>query len=124
MTDLPLWASIPVLFFVVLGPTLVLLGAWGLVTLPRFYDRLHSPALGASWGTGAVVMATIIASSAAEGRLVLAPLVIGVFIMITTPVTMMVLTRAALQRERAEGVPDVPPSRPAPDDGDKVRTDG
>lgn len=124
MTDLPLWASIPVLFFVVLGPTLVLLGAWGLVTLPRFYDRLHSPALGASWGTGAVVMATIIASSATEGRLVLAPLVIGVFIMITTPVTMMVLTRAALQRERAEGVPDVPPSRPAPDDGDKVRTDG
>lgn len=116
MTDLPLWASIPVLFFVILGPTLVLLGSWGLVTLPRFYDRLHAPALGASWGTGSVVVATIIASSAIEGRLVLAPLVVGVFIMITTPVTMMVLTRAALQRERAEGVADVPPPQPPPDE--------
>lgn len=122
MMDLPLWASIPVVFFVILGPTLVLLGCWGLVTLPRFYDRLHAPAVGSSWGTGSVVLATIIASSAIEGRLALAPLVVGVFIMITTPVTMMVLTRAALQRERAEGVADVPPPQPAPDE-EEVKAD-
>lgn len=113
MTALPLWAAIPVALLVLLGSTLALLGAWGLVTLPKFYERLHPPALISSWGTGSVVLATIIATSANEGRLALEPLAIGVFVIVTTPVTMMVLTRAALQRDRAEGA-DVPPAT-APD---------
>lgn len=121
MSALPLWAALPVAALVVLGATLAVIGTWGLVTLPRFYDRLHPPALVSSWGTGAVVLAVIIATSAAEGRFAPEAIVVGVFVIITTPVTMMVLTRAALQRDRAEGA-DVPPAaipdpEPAPDPG-------
>lgn len=117
MSALPFWAALPVAALVVLGATLALLGTWGLAVMPRFYERLHPPALVSSWGTGAVVLAVIIATSVSEGRLAVEAIVVGVFVIITTPVTMMVLTRAALQRDRAEGA-DVPPAatpEPEPD---------
>lgn len=109
MSALPLWAALPVAALVVFGTTLALLGAWGLVTLPRFYERLHPPTLASSWGTASIVLATILATSVREGRFAPEAIVVGVFIMVTAPVTMMVLTRAALQRDRAEGA-DVPPA--------------
>ncbi|MBW7921667.1 MAG: cation:proton antiporter [Rubellimicrobium sp.] len=112
MSALPLWAALPVALLVVLGATLAVLGTWGLAVLPRFYERLHPPALASSWGTGAIVLAVIIATSAGEGRLAIEAIVVGVFVIVTTPVTMMVLTRAALQRDRAEGA-DVPPAAKA-----------
>lgn len=115
MNTLPLWAEIAVALLVVLGATLALIGAWGLVTLPRFYDRLHAPAVVASWGNGAIILAVILASSLAEGRFSPAAIVVGVFIMVTSPVTMMVLTRATLQRDRAEGA-DVPSQAPVPEE--------
>jgi multicomponent K+:H+ antiporter subunit G len=46
--------------------------------------------------------------SGLDSRPVLHEILIGVFITITTPVTLMLLARAALYRERAEGSPDAP----------------
>jgi multicomponent K+:H+ antiporter subunit G len=40
-------------------------------------------------------------------------LVIGLCVMVTTPVTLMFLGRAALHRDRIEGDETVPPARPA-----------
>lgn len=50
-----------------------------------------------------------------QGRPVLHELVIGAFVMITTPVTLMMLGRAALHRDRAEGRGGVPAAVPHPD---------
>lgn len=116
---LPLWLAVPVAVLLVLGSTLTLLGAVGLVRLRSFYERLHAPTLGSSWGAAAVLLAAILAWSWIEGRPVLQPLVIGVFLLVTTPVTLMLLGRAALHRDRAHGSREVPPpaNRAGPDAG-------
>lgn len=102
LESLPLWAAIVAAVLVVLGAVLALIGSWGLLRLPTFYDRIHAPTLGTSWGTAATVLASMLVFSVAGGRVVLHELVIGVFIMLTTPVTLMLLGRATLYRDRAE----------------------
>lgn len=120
MTDfdtLSLWVAVPVGLLLVLGSTLTLLGTVGLVQLKSFYDRLHAPTLGTSWGTAGVLLASMLLFSALDGRAVLHELVIGIFLLISTPVTLMLLGRAALHRDRAENVPGIPPARARGDAG-------
>ncbi|MDR0807700.1 MAG: monovalent cation/H(+) antiporter subunit G [Gemmobacter sp.] len=113
--DIPLWIAVPVALFLLLGSTLSMLGAFGLMRLKSFYDRLHAPTLATSWGTAGIVLASILLTSWLQGRLVLHDLVIALFVMLTTPVTLMLLGRAALNRDRAEGAP-LPPAMPAGED--------
>lgn len=115
LQGLPPALALGVAVLVLFGAGLTLIGTIGLVRMGSFYERLHVPALGTSWGTAAVLVAVIAIFSAIEGRLVLQPLAIGFLIMVTTPATMLVIGRAALQRDRAEGR-DVP--APASDDQD------
>lgn len=97
---LPLWAAIPAAAFLVLGASLTLIGSFGLLRLPSFYERIHAPTLGTSWGTAGVVLASVIVFSVGQGRPVLHELLIGGFVTVTTPVTLMLLGRAALYRDR------------------------
>ena len=60
MQNLPLWVALPAALLVVVGSTLTLLGTLGLVTLKSFYDRLHAPTLGTSWGTAAILLASML----------------------------------------------------------------
>lgn len=108
--ELPLWAAIVVSAFLLLGSGLALIGMIGFTRLPTFYQRLHAPTLGTSWGTGGVVMASMIYFSVVGGRPVFHELLIGIFVTVTTPVTLMLLAQAALHRDRAEGDPTVPTS--------------
>ena len=96
---LPLWAALPAAFFLLLGAGLTLIGSIGLLRLPTFYERIHAPTLGSSWGTAGIVIASIIVFSVAQARPVLHELLIGLFVSITTPVTLMLLGRATLSRE-------------------------
>ncbi|SOC34787.1 multisubunit potassium/proton antiporter PhaG subunit [Rhizobium subbaraonis] len=115
---LPFWAEIVVSAFVLLGASLALIGTIGLARLPTFFERLHAPTLGTSWGTGAMVIASMIFFTVTSGRPVFHEILIGIFVTVTTPVTLMLLAQSALHRERAEGNPDVPASvsrTPAPD---------
>lgn len=114
LDTLPLWLALPVAALLVIGSTLTFLGALGLVQLKSFYDRIHAPTLGTSWGTAGILLASICAYSWGAGRPILHELVIGAFVMITTPVTLMLLGRAALHRDRIEGqsgMPVWPPAR-------------
>ena len=106
--DLPLWAAIAVAIFLILGALLTLIGSIGFLRLPTFYERLHAPTLGTSGGVGAILLASIIYFSVGTGGLVIHEILIGLFVSITTPVTFMLLARAALHRDRAERNPDVP----------------
>ena len=92
-----------------LGAVLTLAGAIGTLRFGSFYERVHAPTLGTSWGTGATVLASIVFFSALGSRPVVHELLIGVFITVTTPVTLMLLARAALYRDRTEGEAEVPP---------------
>ena len=88
---------------VVLGALFALGGSVGLLTLGSFYERVHPPTMGATLGTGLILAACVVQFSDMQQRLVLHHLLIGVFMLVTTPVTYMVLVRAALHRDAAEG---------------------
>lgn len=117
MTDLeavPVWLAVVVAGFVVLGATLTLIGALGLFRLESFYDRLHAPTLATSWGTGGIVIASILLASHVQNRLVLHELVVAAAVLVTVPVTLMLLGRAALHRDRSERSPQIPAALLAP----------
>lgn len=106
--DLPLWAAVPTALLVLVGAVLTLAGAIGTLRLGNFYERVHAPTLGTSWGTGAIALASAIFFSALGTRIAVQELLIAIFITVTTPVTLMLLARAALYRDRTEGSGDVP----------------
>lgn len=106
--DLPVWAAIVVSFFLLFGAVLTFIGAIGFLKLPTFYERLHAPTLGTSWGVGGIMTASMIYFSVTSMRPVLHEILIGIFVTVTTPVTFMLLARAALHRDRAEGNGAVP----------------
>ena len=108
LPSLPVWLMLPVALLLVLGSTLTLLGAFGLVHLKSFYDRIHAPTLGTSWGAAGVLLGSLLAWSWVQDRVFVHELVIGACIMVTTPVTLMFLGRAALHRDRRAGHPGVP----------------
>lgn len=101
--ELPLAIAALVSLLVVAGAALTLLGTIGLLRLGTFYERVHAPTLGTTLGTGLVLVASMVLFSTLESRPVLHEIVIGVFMTITTPVTFMLLVRAALQRDQATG---------------------
>jgi multicomponent K+:H+ antiporter subunit G len=101
--DVPLFAAVVASFFVVLGAALALIGSVGLLRLGSFYDRIHAPTLGTTLGTGFVLVASMVMFSALELRPVLHEVIIGIFMVLTTPVTFVLLVRAALHRDAAEG---------------------
>ncbi len=88
---------------VLAGALLALVGSAGLLTMRSFYERVHPPTMGATLGTGLILVACVIHVSANEGRLILHHILIGVFMTVTTPVTYMMLVRAALYRDAGEG---------------------
>jgi multicomponent K+:H+ antiporter subunit G len=107
--DLPDWAAWLVAVLAIVGAGFSLVGVLGLVRLRTFYERVHAPALGATLGMALIVTASILYGSLSEGRPVLRDLLIGVFLTVTTPVTLILLGRAAAYRDRSEGNADAPP---------------
>ncbi|MFG1479806.1 monovalent cation/H(+) antiporter subunit G [Xanthobacter sp. V4C-4] len=108
--ELPAWAALLVAAFVIAGAAITLLGSAGLWRLNSFYARVHAPTLGATLGTGCVLIASMLCFSVLGSRPVLHEILIAVFVTVTTPVTLMLLARAALYRDRTEQNPEVPRS--------------
>jgi multicomponent K+:H+ antiporter subunit G len=88
---------------VLLGALLVFTGSLGLLTLKTFYERIHPPTMGTTLGTGLMLIGSMLYFSALDARPVLHEALIGVFMTLSTPVTYMILLRAALHRDRVEG---------------------
>jgi multicomponent K+:H+ antiporter subunit G len=117
VSEVPIWAAVPIAALLVVGAGLTLVGAVGLWRLPSFYDRIHAPTLGTSWGTAGIILASMGYFSVTGGRPVLHELLLGLFVTVTTPVTLMLLGRAAVFRDRAEGNPAVPGREISPPEG-------
>ena len=84
------------------------IGAIGLAQLKTFYERVHAPTLGATLGMALVLAASIVWFTAVEGRFMPREILIGLFLTVTTPVTLILLARAALFRDRTEGADNTP----------------
>jgi multicomponent K+:H+ antiporter subunit G len=104
MSDLALspWVAVPAAVLLICGGLLTLIGALGLLRLKTFYARMHSPTLGATLGTGCVLIASMLASSAVMHRLVIHELLLAAFLTMTAPVTAILLMRAARSRSKPE----------------------
>jgi multicomponent K+:H+ antiporter subunit G len=103
------WAQIAVAALVLAGAALALLGSLGLVRLPTFFERAHAPAVIATGGCWCIVLGMVVFFSVRQGELALFPLLIALFVAITTPVATIFLMRANLFRARQMGK-DVPPN--------------
>jgi len=106
--DLPAWAALLTAFFVLFGAIVTAIGSFGLLKLNSFYERVHAPTLGTTLGIGALLIASVICFSVLQSRPVIHEILISVFVTLTTPVSLMLLARAALYRDRSEGRKDVP----------------
>lgn len=100
--DLPLWAALLVAFFVLFGASVSLIGTVGLLRLKTFYERMHAPTLGTTIGMASILVASMVCFSALQSRVVIHEILIALFVTLTTPVTLMLLARAALYRDRSE----------------------
>jgi multicomponent K+:H+ antiporter subunit G len=107
IADLPPWAGVLVSALILAGAACTLTGAIGLVRLKSFYERVHAPTLGATYGTGLVLLGSMLCFSVLKSRPVVHEILIAVFVTLTTPVTLILLVRAALYRDRVENN-DVP----------------
>ena len=106
---LPAWAALLTSFLVLLGAGFTLTGAIGLLRLKTFYERMHAPTLGATWGVAGILLGSIVFFSVLQSRPVLHEVLIAIFATVTTPVTLTLLARAALYRDRSAGSTEVPP---------------
>ena len=107
--DLPPWAALAVAALLVLGAGLALIGSIGLLRFRSFYQRVHAPTLGTTLGIGCILLASMLFFSIVQTRFVLHEILIAVLMVVTTPVTLMLLARAALYRDRRKGDGAVPP---------------
>lgn len=107
--DLPAWACVAVGLLALAGAALSFLGAVGLCSFKTFYERVHAPTLGATLGMALIVAASILFFTLVERRFMPRELLIGVFLTVTTPVTLILLGRAALFRDRTEFTRDETP---------------
>jgi len=86
---------------VLAGALLAFLGSLGLLRMKTFFERVHPPTMGTTLGTALVLAGSMLYFTALE-RLVLHEILIGVFMTLTTPVTYILLGRAALRREHKD----------------------
>jgi multicomponent K+:H+ antiporter subunit G len=82
---------------VLAGAVLAFIGSLGLVRLKSFFERVHPPTMGTTLGTVLILAGSMLYFGGA-----LHEILIAVFMTVSTPVTYLILGRAALQRERRE----------------------
>jgi multicomponent K+:H+ antiporter subunit G len=112
--DLPGWAALIVAVLVLAGAAFALIGSIGLIRLKSFYERVHAPTLGTTFGTAFIILGSMLCFSILQTRPLVHELLIALFTTLTTPVTFMLLARAAIYRDRTAGEPGVPPRDSAP----------
>jgi len=84
---------------VLLGATVALVGALGLLRLSSFYERVHASTMGTTLGMAGVLGASMLLFSALGGRPALRELVIIAFMTVSTPIGFVLLVRAARHRD-------------------------
>lgn len=105
---LPPWAAIVIALLMLAGALFAFIGSLGLLRLGDFYQRVHAPTLGTTLGTFCMLAASITCFSVLHGRPIFNEILIGVFLTLTTPITLMLLVRTALHRDREAGSAQVP----------------
>lgn len=80
---------------VVLGVFIMTIGVFGVIRMPDTYTRLHAASKAVFLGVISLLLASIVTG---DPQIVLRALLIGVFLLITTPVSAHVIGKAAFER--------------------------
>ncbi len=102
--ELPAWATLIISLLLIVAGFFALTGSLGLIRLNHFYSRIHAPTLANTLSAFCLVVSILIAASFVEHRLVAHSLLVSFFLIITSPVTAMLLMRAAIKRELRRSV--------------------
>lgn len=86
--------STAAVLLVLAGAVLAFIGSLGLVRMTTFFERVHPPTMGTTLGTVLILAGSMLYFGGA-----LHEILIAVFMTVSTPVTYLILGRAALQRE-------------------------
>lgn len=100
--EVPVVSGLLTAMLLIAGSGITLIGSLGLLRLRTFYERSHAPTLGTTLGTMCVVLASMIHFWTLGGRLTLHELLIIAFVTVTTPISLMVLLRAAVLRDGSD----------------------
>jgi multicomponent K+:H+ antiporter subunit G len=106
--SLPLWVTVPGTLLLVLGGLTTLVGSFGLLRLGDFFARMHGPSMTNTVGAGSVLIVSMLTSSALIGRPSLHELLITLSVLMSAPMTSIMLVQAALYRNKARN--SAPPS--------------
>lgn len=104
--DVPAWAALPISVLLIVGGSIIFIGALGLMRLPNFYQRIHGPAITITLGAGCTLLASMLYFSVLQSRPVIHEVVISAFILLTAPVVSMLIMRAAVYRDLRAGKQD------------------
>ncbi len=99
MNDIPAWIALPAALLIVASGVLTLIGSLGLLRLRSFYERMHAPTLGMTLGVFCMVLASTLVASTLQGRPVFHEFLITLFLIMTAPVTAILLMQSAIHRQ-------------------------
>ena len=101
MNELPAWIILPAALLLIAGGLLTVIGSLGLLRLEPFYARMHGPSIGNTLGLGCVLIASMLISSALAHRPIVHEILVTAFIVMTSPMTAMLLMRASVHRSKS-----------------------
>lgn len=96
-------AALPIALLLILGGSIVLIGTFGLMRLPNFYQRIHGPAITVTLGASCILAASMLCFTLLQSRPVIHEMIITFFIFMTAPVVTMLIMRAAAYRDLRAG---------------------
>ena len=112
MNQFPFWLNALISLLIILSGIITLVGTLGLVRLKHFYSRMHAPTLGNTLGVFCILIASVLVASFHAKHLLIYPLIITILLIITSPVTAILLMRAAIKREIRQRMADYAPDEP------------
>lgn len=112
MMSTPVWLQITIAFLLISSGAISLIGTLGLVRLKHFYSRIHAPTLGNTLGVFCLLIACTLVASFNAKQILVYPFIITILLVITSPVTAILLMRAAIKRELRQRMSDYAPDEP------------
>ena len=101
--DVPFWIAVPAALLLVIAGLAAFTGSLGLLRLGNFYRRIHAPTLGNTLGVAGVLLASVLVTSCMQSRLIVHEMLITLLLFLTSPITAMMLMRAAIFRKCVQG---------------------
>lgn len=97
--DMPVLLELLIVFFLIAGAIIALIGSLGLARLKDVYMRLHGPTKASTLGVGCILFASLLYFSYLKGALSVHEALVVLFLFVTAPVSAHMMAKAALHRK-------------------------